>query len=100
MLLMENIVKQEKKSEFCEHQYAKWKPCNNLDFTISDFCCGIMKEKPLNDFKKNINKVAISALLAEESLRREQAWIKTGCNAFNQGMSKPMSFWTEQVVLQ
>ena len=31
---------------------------------------------------------------------RRTAWLKTGCNAFNQGVSKPMSFWTEQDVLQ
>lgn len=31
---------------------------------------------------------------------RRTAWLKTGCNAFNQGVSKPMSFWTEQDVLE
>ena len=38
--------------------------------------------------------------MADESNVRKQAWLKTGCNAFENGQSKPMSFWTEQDVLQ
>lgn len=38
--------------------------------------------------------------MAEESQLRQTAWLKTGCNAFNKGLSKPMSFWTQQDVLQ
>lgn len=38
--------------------------------------------------------------MAEESQLRLSAWIKTGCNAFEHGISKPMSFWTEQDVLR
>ena len=38
--------------------------------------------------------------MTAESNLRKQAWLKTGCNAFENGQSKPMSFWTEQDVLQ
>lgn len=37
-----------------------------------------------------------------ESLLRKQAWLKNGCNAFNitYPHSSPLSFWTEQDILQ
>lgn len=40
--------------------------------------------------------------MASESNRRKNAWIKTGCNAFDgiNSISKPMSFWTENDVLE
>ena len=43
----------------------------------------------------------ILGTLAEESRLRTQAWIRNGCNAFEakQKTSQPMSFWTEQDVL-
>ena len=39
--------------------------------------------------------------MAEESLNRENAWFKHGCNAFtaNKPKSTPMAFWTQQDVL-
>lgn len=68
----------------------------NVDFNISNRCCNIMKKAPLNKQSKK----AIVATMAEESQLRLSAWIKTGCNAFEHGISKPMSFWTEQDVLR
>jgi 3'-phosphoadenosine 5'-phosphosulfate sulfotransferase (PAPS reductase)/FAD synthetase len=90
-----------KPSEFCENQYAKWKPLADSSLKISDQCCKIMKERPLDAFAKKTNKQPITALLTCESDRRTRAWLSTGCNAFNseKPMSKPMSFWTEQDVL-
>jgi len=71
-------------------------------FKISHKCCLVMKEKPLNKYRKETDKKAIVGTLASESKRRERSWIKTGCNAFNASipMSKPLSFWTEQDVLK
>ena len=59
-----------------------------------------MKEKPLKEIEKI--KKPIIGTLACESERRTDAWLKTGCNAFEskRPISKPMSFWTEQDVLQ
>ena len=40
--------------------------------------------------------------MAQESMLREKNWYKSGCNAFDNKHPKsaPMSFWTEQDVLQ
>lgn len=82
--------------------YEKYSPLQLVDFNISHFCCGIMKETPVKDYEKKSGKKPIMGLLATESKRREQSWLKTGCNAFDskRPTSKPMSFWTEQDVLQ
>lgn len=85
--------------EFCKDRYQKWQSLLGVDFNISDKCCGVMKEKPLSEYERNKKKTPFVALLAEESERRKQAWLKTGCNAFEAGKSKPLSFWTEQDVL-
>lgn len=81
-------------------RYVKWKPLVQSDFKCSHLCCSEMKEKPLREVEK-VKKPFIG-VLAEESGRRTDAWLKTGCNAFggNKPASKPMSFWTKQDVLQ
>lgn len=85
---------------FKESMYAKYKPLCDVDFKISNKCCLVMKETPLDEISKT--KKPIVAIMASESKKRETAWLMTGCNAFDskKPMSKPMSFWTEQDVLQ
>ena len=87
-------------SEYREGRYGKYKPLTQVDFNCSNWCCLVMKEKPLSVITKT--KKPITGILAGESERRTDAWLKTGCNAFDskKPMSKPMSFWTEQDVLQ
>ena len=87
-------------SEYREGRYGKYKPLTQVDFNCSNWCCLVMKEKPLSVIEKS--KKPITGILAGESERRTDAWLKTGCNAFDskKPMSKPMSFWTEQDVLQ
>lgn len=75
--------------------FSKWKPLLDMDFNISHLCCNEMKKKPLN----HLEKKAIVATMTEESMLRRTAWLQAGCNAFKKGISKPMSFWTEQDVL-
>lgn len=89
-----------KPSEYRENRYGKYKPLTQVDFNCSNWCCLVMKEKPLHEIGKT--KKPIIGILAEESERRTDAWLKTGCNAFDSKIptSKPMSFWTEQDVLQ
>lgn len=89
-------------SQYRLDRFAKWKDLLNIDFNISDRCCGIMKEKPLKEYGKQKNKVPLIAIMAEESQRREDSWIKTGCNAFDtkEPKSKPLSIWTEQDILK
>lgn len=88
--------------KFKEGMYGKYKPICNADFAVSDKCCGIMKEKPLNEYEKRTQKKPITAIMAAESKKRETAWLQTACNAFEgkRPISKPMSFWTEQDVLR
>ncbi len=70
-------------------------------FLISDACCNIMKKSPIKIYEKENNKKAIIGTMAEESEQRKSNWIKDGCNSFNgkRAISKPLSFWTEQDVL-
>lgn len=81
-------------------RYKKYKALTEVDFNCSNFCCLIMKEAPLREISES--KKPIVGIMASESVRRLDAWIKTGCNAFDskQPLSKPMSFWTNQDVLQ
>lgn len=92
--------KKDEPSEYRENRYGKYKPLTQVDFNCSNWCCLVMKEKPLYEIGKT--KKPITGILAGESERRTDAWLKTGCNAFDskKPMSKPMSFWTEQDVLQ
>ena len=93
--VVKNIFNPQKRGKYAMH---KWFPLVSTDFKISDKCCNFMKKNPM----KLIKKSKILATLADESAMREDLWLKNGCNAFNlhQPHSAPMSFWTEQDVLQ
>lgn len=94
-----NVDGSDRKSKFSK---AKYKPLLNVDFKISDMCCDVMKKKPSYDFQKRTGEKPIIATMAQESMLREKNWYKSGCNAFDNKhpQSAPMSFWTEQDVLQ
>lgn len=94
----ELLDKHGNKSRFnCE----KWKFLLDADFKISHKCCDVMKKKPAKKYEMETGRKCIVGTMATESLSREQAWIKTGCNAFvgKRPISKPLSFWTEQDIL-
>ena len=80
----------------------KYKPLLYTDFVCSNYCCNVMKKKPAKEYAKQTGKKPITAQMASESRIREQQWINNGCNGFNMKspISNPMSFWTEQDVLQ
>lgn len=80
----------------------KWKWLIGSPYKISPFCCDIMKKKPAHQYTKQTGEFPILATMASESRLRYNAWIKTGCNAFDATYpsSKPMSFWTNQDVLE
>lgn len=81
----------------------KWLPlCTESQFMISGKCCDQMKKTPIRSYQKKSGRFPIIGTLAEESLLREQAWIRHGCNAFDskKPSSQPMSFWTEQDILK
>lgn len=80
----------------------KYKSLLFADFAISPLCCNVMKKAPMFDFQKKTGKVPFTATMTTESMVREAAWLKNGCNAFNakHKVSNPLSFWTEQDILQ
>lgn len=80
----------------------KWEFLLYAPFNISAKCCAIMKKSPLKTYAHKTGYQATTATMAEESRLRMTHWLNTGCNAFEgkRPMGKPMSFWTEQDVLQ
>ena len=71
-------------------------------FEISDRCCAVMKKAPLHNYAKETGKMPMTAQMASESRLRTTNWMKNGCNGFHMKspISNPMSFWTEQDVLE
>lgn len=80
----------------------KWAWLVDSPIKISPYCCTIMKKKPGHKYMKQTGTLPILATMACESRLRHNAWIRHGCNAFDakDPSSKPMSFWTEQDVLE
>lgn len=80
----------------------KYQPLLTEKFECSAECCTIMKKNPSKEYAKKTGKKPIIAMMAEESLLREQMWLKNGCNGFEakSPQSNPMIFWTEQDVLR
>lgn len=85
-------------------RYKKYAYLLDAPFEISNRCCYFMKEKPCIGFERETKLKPIIGTMAEESLQRQDGWLKTGCNAFqkqkgDREISKPLSFWTEQDIL-
>ena len=84
------------------YSLQKWIPMRECDIPVSHMCCTVMKKNPAKEFEKQTGKHPILATMADESMLRTTAWLQNGCNAFDskRQISAPMSFWTEQDVLQ
>lgn len=82
--------------------YKKYKFMLNAPFEVSDKCCYFHKEKPCQDWERENDAHPITGIMASESQRRTNAWLETGCNAFdgNRPMCKPLSTWTKKDSLQ
>ena len=80
----------------------KYEPLLYTDFVCGHYCCNVMKKNPGKAYAKQTGKQPITAQMASESRLREQQWLKNGCNGFDMKspISNPMSFWTENDVLQ
>lgn len=80
----------------------KYKFFLEAPFEISNRCCNVMKKEPAHRFCKETGKQPITAQMASESRLRTQKWLQNGCNAYDvkNPISNPMSFWTEQDVLE
>lgn len=84
------------------YSMVKWADLKESDIPISHKCCDIMKKNPAKKFEKEMGLKPITAMMACESNLRKNSWLKNGCNAFDskRPLSNPMSFWTEQDVLE
>lgn len=80
----------------------KWTCLIDAPFEVSSKCCDVMKKRPFHQYEKESGRTAIVATMASESNLRRNSWMKYGCNAFDKRtpQSRPMSFWTEQDVLE
>lgn len=84
--------------------YKKYKFLLDAPFEISALCCYYLKELPCRMYEKETGRKPITGIMACESFRRQQAWLKTGCNSFSESsevpMCKPLSVWLEKDILQ
>lgn len=80
----------------------RWKYLLESPFKISNVCCDIMKKRPAKKYEKTTGRKPFLGTMAEESNARKTRWLESGCNAFERKRptSQPMSFWTEQDVLE
>lgn len=79
----------------------KWRFLLDAPFKISDKCCDFLKKEPFNRYEKKTKQKPFIGVMADESSKRIQDYLKFGCNAFEtkRPISRPMGFWTEQDVL-
>lgn len=80
----------------------KWLFLIDAPFKISHQCCNVMKKRPAKKYEKHQERKPFIGTLADESALRKQQWRKYGCNAFekNRPTSQPLSFWTENDILE
>lgn len=77
----------------------KWRFLLDAPFKISEQCCDILKKKPFKKFEKESGRKGYIGVLASEGGVRLQGYLKTGCNNYRFGNSKPLGFWTHQDIL-
>ena len=84
------------------YDMRRWKYILSAPFKVSNKCCEIMKKKPAHRFTKKSGLMPIIGTMAYESRQRKTEWLHNGCNAFEKKnpSSQPMSFWTEQDILE
>lgn len=92
----------DKNGDKSKYNIPQYKFLLDAPFRISHKCCDYMKKKPAKQYEKETGRLPIVATMAEESNLRLQKWLKHGCNAFDlkRPMSAPMSFWSENDVLE
>lgn len=97
---LRGLNKDGSESRFKRTNYTQWAYLVDAPFTTAPQCCNVMKKKPMKQYAKESGRKPIIGTMACESTLRTQAYLKTGCNAFSMEKSHPMSFWTEQDVLE
>lgn len=71
-------------------------------FKISARCCGALKKQPLYEYQNKNNVFPFVGVMAEESLIRQQSYVRYTCNAFDlkKPQSRPLMFWSKNDVLE
>ena len=94
--------KTEKYGKNWGEQYLKYEYLLDSPFRISPKCCSIMKKTPSKKYEKETGRYPFIGTMACESKIRKNGWLQTGCNIFDSDRPKsmPLSFWTEQDILQ
>ena len=84
------------------YDLSRWKYLLDAPFKISNKCCDVMKKRPVKKYEKETGRTPFIGSMVTESSARKTEWLKHGCNAFTKKRptSQPLSFWTEQDVLQ
>lgn len=84
------------------YSMEKWKQLKDSNIPISHMCCEIMKKCPAKQYEKKSGNKPIVGTMTCESQNRKTSWLRHGCNSFDskRPISQPMSFWTEQDVLE
>lgn len=82
---------------FPQYKYLLYSP-----FLISHKCCSFTKKEPAKTYEKTKKLFPVVATMATEGALRHSRWLISGCNAYEgiRPISKPMSFWSNQNVLQ
>ena len=98
VLIKANIPSEDRSN----YSQVRYKFFLEAPFEISNQCCNIMKKNPAHKYHKDTGRCPITAQMANESRLRKQKWLANGCNGFDLKIptSNPMSFWTEQDVLE
>jgi len=73
----------------------EWKFLTKAPFNISDKCCNIIKKNPIKKYNKESNKKGFIGIMASDSIQRKKQYLQNGCNAFDLGVSRPLSFWND-----
>lgn len=68
---------------------TKWAYLLDAPFEVGSDCCKIMKKDPSKKYEKETGRKPMLGLMADESIKRRDAWMKTGCNAFD--LNRPQS---------
>ena len=77
----------------------KWRKFIDSPVKASEKCCYYLKKEPMHRYEKETKRHPLIAEMASEGGAREGSYLKTGCNAFKTGKSKPMGFWLHKDVL-
>ena len=71
------------------------------EFDVSERCCLILKEGPMNNFEKRTGRKPFVGITQDESLVRSNQYNHTGCNVYTgkRLKSQPIAFFTRNDVL-